>query len=157
MMLAKLVIDHADKPKLVADLFCGLGPFALRLAERARIAAFDSDQPSIAALKSAAAATPGLKPVDAETRDLFRRPLVAPELKRFDAVVFDPPRQGAEAQARQLAVSKVPLVIAVSCNAATFARDARLLVDGGYRLTAVRPVDQFRYSAHVEIVARFER
>ena len=79
------------------------------------------------------------------------------ELKRFDAVVFDPPRQGAEAQARQLAASKVPLVVAVSCNAATFARDARILVDGGYRLTAVTPVDQFRHSAHVEIVARFER
>ena len=104
-----------------------------------------------------AAKTPGLKPVEAETRDLFRRPLAPDELKAFDAVVFDPPRQGAEAQARELAASKVPLVIAVSCNAATFARDARMLVDGGYRLTAVTPVDQFRYSAHVEIVARFER
>ncbi len=111
---------------------------------------------AIDALRQAAKA-PGLKPIDAQARDLFRRPLMPEELKRLDAVVFDPPRQGAEAQARALAASKVPLVIAVSCNAATFARDARLLVDGGYRLTAVTPVDQFRHTAHVEIVGRFER
>ncbi|MBV9457757.1 MAG: RNA methyltransferase, partial [Bradyrhizobium sp.] len=89
--------------------------------------------------------------------DLFRRPLVAAELARFDAVVFDPPRQGAEMQARALAASKVPLVIAVSCNAGTFARDARLLVDGGYRLEGVTPVDQFRHTPHVELVARLSR
>ena len=99
----------------------------------------------------------GLKPVETAARDLFRRPLVAPELKRFDAAVFDPPRQGAEAQARELANSAIPVVVAVSCHPATFARDARLLIDGGYRITAVTPVDQFRHSAHVEIVARFER
>ena len=104
-----------------------------------------------------AAATQGLKPIEAEARDLFRRPLVAPELKRVDAVVFDPPRQGAEAQSRELAKSAVPLVIAVSCNAATFARDVKILAEGGYRLTGVTPVDQFRYSAHVEIVARLSR
>ena len=104
-----------------------------------------------------AAKTPGLKPVEAEARDLFRRPFAPDELKAVNAVVFDPPRQGAEAQTRQLAGSKVPLVVAVSCNAATFARDARLLADGGYRLTMVTPVDQFRYSAHMEVVARFER
>jgi 23S rRNA (uracil1939-C5)-methyltransferase len=79
------------------------------------------------------------------------------ELKRFDAVVFDPPRQGAYAQARELAASGVPVVVAVSCNPATFARDARILVDGGYRLVRVTPVDQFLYSAHVELVARFQR
>ena len=90
-------------------------------------------------------------------RDLFRRPFVAAELNRFEAVVFDPPRQGAQAQARELAASAVPMVVAVSCNPATFARDARILVDGGYRLLQVTPVDQFRYSAHVELVARFER
>jgi 23S rRNA (uracil1939-C5)-methyltransferase len=155
--LARLVDGHIDKAKAVADLFCGLGPFALRLAERARVAAFDADQPSVAALKAAAAATSGLKPVDAEARDLFRRPLVGPELKRFDAVVFDPPRQGAEAQSRELAKSTVPVVIAVSCNPATFARDVKILTDGGYKLTAVTPVDQFRHSAHVEIVARLSR
>ena len=101
--------------------------------------------------------TSGLKPIEAETRDLFRRPLVAQELKRVDALVFDPPRQGAEAQARELAKSAVAVVVAVSCNPATFARDVRLLVDGGYRLKSVTPVDQFRHSAHVEIVARLER
>jgi len=155
-VLAQLVTEHAGKAKAVADLFCGVGPFALRLAERARVVAADADAAAIAALREAAKA-PGLKPVEAEKRDLFRRPLAPDELKSFAAVVFDPPRQGAEAQARQLAASNVPLVIAVSCNAATFARDARILVEGGYRLIAVTPVDQFRYSAHVEIVARFAR
>ena len=155
--LARLVDGHIARGKLAADLFCGLGPFALRLAERMRVAAFDSDEAATAALKAAAQATSGLKPVDAEARDLFRRPLMAQELKRFDAVVFDPPRQGAEAQARELAKSEVPVIVAVSCNAATFARDIRLLVDGGYRLGPVTPVDQFKHSAHVEIVARLER
>ena len=95
--------------------------------------------------------------MDAHTRDLFRSPLMASELKIFDAVVFDPPRQGAERQAHELALSKVPVVVAVSCDATSFARDARILVDSGYRLGAVTPVDQFRYSHHVELVARFER
>jgi 23S rRNA (uracil1939-C5)-methyltransferase len=155
--LARLVDSHVGKAKIAADLFCGLGPFALRLAERIRVSAFDADAGAIAALKQAASATPGLKPVDSDTRDLFRRPLAAPELKRFDALVFDPPRQGAEAQAREIAKSAVPVVVAVSCNPATFARDARILADGGYRLTAVTPVDQFRHSAHVEIVALLKR
>ena len=155
-VLARLVAGHVGAAKRVADLFCGVGPFALRLAEGARVLAADSDAEAVAALNQAAKA-PGLKPVDAQARDLFRRPFLPEELKHFDAVVFDPPRQGAEPQARALAGSKVPLVVAVSCNVATFVRDARLLVDAGYRLTSVTPVDQFRYSAHVEIVARFER
>ena len=155
--LARLVAGHVDTAKTVADLFCGVGPFALRLAERARISAFDADAGAIAALRQAANTTSGLKPIEAETRDLFRRPLVAPELKRFAAAVFDPPRQGAEAQARELAKSTVPLVVAVSCNPATFARDVRILADGGYRLTSVTPIDQFRHSAHVEIVAKLTR
>jgi 23S rRNA (uracil1939-C5)-methyltransferase len=108
-------------------------------------------------LKRAAAMTQGLKPVETQLRDLFRRPLVPVELKGFDAVVFDPPRQGAEAQARELAASMVPTIVAVSCNPVTFARDARILAAGGYRLLQVTPVDQFLYSAHVELVARFER
>jgi 23S rRNA (uracil1939-C5)-methyltransferase len=156
-VLARLVAGHIGDARSIADLFCGVGPFALRLAERARVLAADSDAGAIAALLDATRNTPGLKPIVAEVRDLFRSPFLPDEIKRVDAVVFDPPRQGAEAQARQLAASKVPLVVAVSCNAATFARDARLLADGGYRLIAVTPVDQFRYSAHVEIVARFER
>jgi len=155
--LAALVMDSCDGAKQVADLFAGVGPFALRLAERMRVTAVDSDQAAIAALKRAAETTPGLKPVVTEIRDLFRRPLIAAELKRHDCVVFDPPRQGAEAQARALAASAVPRIIAVSCNPTTFARDARILIDGGYRLTRVTPVDQFRYSFHVELVALFER
>ena len=155
--LADLVLAHTGKAKSVADLFCGVGPFALRLAERTRVAAFDLDAGAIAALKQAANGVSGLKPVEATARDLFRRPLVAQELTKFDAVVFDPPRQGAQAQAAELANSKVPVVVAASCNPAAFARDAKLLLDGGYRLTRVTPVDQFRYSPHVEIVARFER
>ncbi|HKY86840.1 MAG TPA: methyltransferase [Pseudorhodoplanes sp.] len=154
--LARLAAGHAAKSKTIADLFCGVGPFALRLAETAKVTAMDSDEAALAALAQAAHA-PGLKPVAVQKRDLFRRPLTAPELKGFDTVIFDPPRQGAEAQARELAKSKVPLVIAVSCNAATFARDAKILLDGGYKLSAVTPVDQFKYTAHVEIVARFAR
>ncbi len=155
--LASLVAGHVGKAKHIADLFCGVGPFALRLAAKARIAAFDSDAGAVTALQKAASATSGLKPVKAEARDLFRRPLMPPELRDYDAVVFDPPRQGAQAIATQLAASKVPVVIAVSCNAATFARDARILVDGGYRLEGVSPVDQFKYTPHVELVARFSR
>jgi len=154
--LAGLAAEHCGRAKLIADLFCGVGPFALRLAVRARIAAFDSDAAAIASLSKAAHA-PGLKPIKAEARDLFRRPLVPQELREFDCVLFDPPRQGAQAQAEKLAASKVPVVVAVSCNPATFARDARLLVDGGYRLEAVTPVDQFRHTPHVELVARFVR
>ncbi|HET9686541.1 MAG TPA: RNA methyltransferase [Pseudolabrys sp.] len=155
--LARLVAGHVGKVKRVVDLFAGIGTFALRLAERARITAADSDADAIKALQRAAAGTAGLKPVDAQVRDLFRRPFVASEFKVFDAVVFDPPRQGAMAQARELAKSTVPVVIAVSCDAATFARDAKILIDGGYKLDRVTPVDQFRYSHHVEIVAKFQK
>jgi 23S rRNA (uracil1939-C5)-methyltransferase len=155
--LAALVAKHSGRARHIADLFCGVGPFALRLAEKSRIAAFDSDAGAIASLQKAAASTAGLKPIRAETRDLFRRPLVAEELREFDAVLFDPPRQGAQAQAERLAASKVPVVIAVSCNAATFARDTRILIDGGYRIEGVTPVDQFRHTPHVELVARLAR
>jgi 23S rRNA (uracil1939-C5)-methyltransferase len=155
--LARLVIGHLEKAKRVADLFAGIGTFALRLAEHARVSAADSDANAIKALQRGAATTSGLKPVEALQRDLFRRPYVASELKSFDGIVFDPPRQGAEAQARELAKSSVPLVIAVSCDATTFARDTRILVEGGYKPIVVTPVDQFRYSYHVEIVAKFAR
>jgi 23S rRNA (uracil1939-C5)-methyltransferase len=155
--LSRLVGDYCTGAKSVADLFAGVGPFALRLAGRARIVAVDDDEAALAALERAAAATSGLKPVAVERRDLFANPLTPAEFNRFDAVVFDPPRQGALAQSRTLAASRVPVIVAVSCNPATFARDMRHLIDGGYRLTAVTPVDQFRYSAHVEIVARLER
>jgi len=155
--LAALVLDHCTRAKHIADLFCGVGPFALRLAAKSKVMTYDSDTGCVSALQKAAASTPGLKPVRCETRDLFRRPLAPQELNEFDAVVFDPPRQGALAQAQALAASRVPLVVAVSCNAATFARDARILIDAGYHLEGVTPVDQFRHTPHVELVARFSR
>jgi len=155
--LAERVNAFSAGAKRVADLFSGIGPFALRLAERAQVFAADENDAAIVALKRAATSASGLKPVEVERRDLFRRPLTAAELKNFDAVVFDPPRQGAEAQAQELATSKVPRIVAVSCNPSTFARDVRTLTRGGYRLGEITPVDQFRYSAHVEIVARLEQ
>jgi 23S rRNA (uracil1939-C5)-methyltransferase len=155
--LAALVSEYCRRAKHIADLFCGVGPFALRLAAKSRVSAFDSDAGAIAALQKAAASTSGLKPLKAETRDLFRRPLVPQELRDYDTVVFDPPRQGAQAQVQQLAASKIPVVVAVSCNVATFARDARILIEGGYNIEGVTPVDQFRHTPHIELVARFSR
>jgi 23S rRNA (uracil1939-C5)-methyltransferase len=156
-VLARLVLAYCGCGTCAADLFAGVGPFALRLAERMRVHAVDDDELALAALQRAAATTSGLKPVTLERRDLFRRPLTAAELKRYDVVVFDPPRQGAEMQSREIASTGAPRVVAVSCNPATFARDASVLVRGGYRLVDVTPVDQFRYAAHVEIVALFEK
>jgi len=153
--LAKLALAHLAGAKHVIDLFCGVGPFALRIAAFARVDAVDGDAAAIEALIKAARST-GLKPVTAKRRDLFRQPLGTSEL-RADAVLFDPPRQGAEAQAHEIAKSRITTAVAVSCNPATFARDARVMIDGGYKLTAVTPVDQFKYSPHVEVVAKFQR
>ena len=155
--LAARVAAHCQRARHIADLFCGIGPFALRLAAKARVSAFDSDAGAVAALQKAASATSGLKPVKAEARDLFRRPLMPQELRDYDTVVFDPPRQGALAQVQQLAASRIPAVVAVSCNVATFARDARILIDGGFQIEGVTPLDQFRHTPHVELVARFKR
>ena len=156
-VLSRLVMDFCTGCDRIADLFAGVGTFALRLASHARLAAFDADEPAILALQRAAAGAAGLKPLKAERRDLFKSPLSAAELDRFDAVVFDPPRQGAQMQSHEIAASRVPIVVAVSCSPGTFARDIRHLLDGGYRLLAVVPVDQFRYSAHVEIVAHLQK
>jgi 23S rRNA (uracil1939-C5)-methyltransferase len=147
--------DAIGKAKRVADLFCGVGAFTLALAQSARLLAMDSDARAIAALDDAVRHAQGLKPVEARVRDLFRDPLSPLELQGFDAVVFDPPRAGAKAQAEALAKSRIPTVVAVSCNPATLARDARALVDGGYRIDSIVPIDQFLYSAHVEVVATF--
>jgi 23S rRNA (uracil1939-C5)-methyltransferase len=155
--LSGLVLESLGKSKSVADLFCGIGPFALRIAERAKVLAVDSDRPAIAALAQAVRLATGIKPLRTEVRDLMREPLVASELKDFDAVVFDPPRAGAEAQARQLAKSSVKTVVAVSCDTASFARDAEILVNGGYKLKALAAVDQFKWTSHVELAAAFER
>ncbi|WP_134497231.1 class I SAM-dependent RNA methyltransferase [Microvirga pakistanensis] len=155
--LARFVTEACGRAKRVADLFSGSGPFALRLAERSEVHAVEYDQGSMSALDRAFRATPGLRRVTTEARDLFRRPLLTPELDAFDAVVLDPPRAGAEAQARQLAASKVPLVVSVSCDAATFARDAAILMGSGYRLERVVPVDQFKHSPHLEIIGILRR
>jgi 23S rRNA (uracil1939-C5)-methyltransferase len=143
--------------KRVVDLFCGAGAFALRLARGREVFATDADPAAIAALARAAATTPGLRKLEAETRDLFRRPLRADELSAFDAALIDPPRAGAIELARALAASALPLVVSISCSAATFARDARILVDGGFQIESLTPLDQFRFSAHVEIAAVFRR
>lgn len=156
-MLGRLAMDSVAGARRVADLFAGSGPFALRLAEAVEVHACESDAASLAALDRAARATPGLRRITIETRDLFRRPLLEMELKPFDAVVLDPPRAGAEAQAAQLARSGVPRIAYVSCDVASFVRDAGTLLRGGYTLDEVTPVDQFRYSHHVELVGVFSK
>ena len=146
--------DDATGPaRRVADLFCGLGTFALPLAARASVHAVEAAPDLLAALDRAARHTTGLRPLTTEARDLFRRPLLPVELAGFDAVVIDPPRAGAEAQSRALARARVPRIAAVSCNPATFARDAAILVAAGYRIDWIAPVDQFRWSPHVELAA----
>lgn len=141
----------------VVDLFAGCGTFTLPLARHSRVLAVESNAAALAALEVAARMSAGLKPVATATRDLFRRPLLPDELTRFDAAVIDPPRAGAAAQARALAASQVSRIAYVSCNPATFARDAAILIKGGYRLERVLPVDQFRWSPHVELVAQLNR
>jgi 23S rRNA (uracil1939-C5)-methyltransferase len=155
--LAQFAEGALGGAKKVADLFCGAGAFALRLARGHEVFAADADPAAVAALARAAATTPGLHQLKAETRDLFRRPLQTNELAAFDAALIDPPRAGALEQARALAASTLPLVVSISCNAATFARDARILVEGGFQIESVIPLDQFRFSAHVEIAAVFRR
>jgi 23S rRNA (uracil1939-C5)-methyltransferase len=152
-----LVEQAVGDARRIADLFAGCGTFALPLASRASVHAVEGDADAIAALDAAARRTPSLKAVSVEKRDLFRRPLTRDELKRFDAVVMDPPRAGAEAQAANLAASDVARIAMVSCNPVTLARDLRLLIDGGYRLDRVTPVDQFLWSHHIEVVAALSR
>jgi 23S rRNA (uracil1939-C5)-methyltransferase len=156
-IIADLIQGHMGKAKKVADLFCGLGPFALRLAEKQMVDCFDSDKAAIAALQQAVRHTQGLRPIKAETLDLFRNPLTPAEIDTYDAVVLDPPRAGAEAQCVSLAKSKVKRVVMVACDVQTFARDASILSGGGFILREVTPVDQFKYSAHLECVSLFTR
>ncbi len=153
--LVAAVLEAVGAARTVADLFCGLGTFALPLSGRARVVAADAAGPAVAAL--AAAARAHGRAVQTSHRDLFRRPLTAEELAPFDAVVFDPPRAGAASQAAMLAGSKVPIIVGVSCNPSTFARDAETLVKAGYCLERLWPVAQFRWSTHAELVARFVR
>ena len=155
--MAALVTAHLAKSKRVVDLFSGIGTFALRLAKKSAVHAVEFDAPAISALDHAARHAQGLKPVTTERRDLFRRPMQPLDLKHFDGLCFDPPRAGAEQQCRELAKSKVQRIAAVSCNPTTLARDLRVLIDGGYRLKSVTPIDQFLWSSHVEAVALLER
>lgn len=157
LALSDLVARAVSGAKHIADLFCGVGPFALRLAQAAPVFAADSDAPAIAALDAAKRKAKGLKPIAAERRDLFREPLGPFELNRFDAVVLDPPRAGAQAQARELAGSRVKTIAYVSCDPQSFARDAAILIAGGYVMGPVTPLDQFAWSAHTELFAVFNR
>ena len=155
--LVKAVSEMLTGAGRVVDLFSGCGTFALPLAERAEVLAVEGEAAMLAALDRGWRVAQGLKQVKTEVRDLFRRPLLRDELARFDAAVIDPPRAGAEAQVPELAASGIPLIAMVSCNPVTFARDARRLVEAGFAMAAPLVVDQFRGSAHVEIVARFTR
>lgn len=155
--LAGLVLAASAGRKRAYDLFAGLGVFALRLAETMDVTAVEKERSAIAALKQAVDRTQGLKKIAIETRDLFVNPVGGKALAGFDFVVLDPPRAGAREQAKMLAASAAARIVSVSCDAGTFARDAAILIDGGYRLHSVTPVDQFRWSTHVEIVGVFDR
>ncbi|MBZ9674164.1 class I SAM-dependent RNA methyltransferase [Mesorhizobium sp. ES1-1] len=155
--MADIVGEHLKRAKKVADLFAGCGSFALRLAAKSEVHAVEGDAAALSALERGSRFATGLKRVTGERRDLFRRPLTFKELNAFDGLVFDPPRAGAEDQSKQIARSDVPFVAAVSCNPVTLARDLRILLDGGYTLKSVTPIDQFLWSPHVEAIALLEK
>lgn len=155
--MAAIVGIHLARAKKVTDLFAGCGSFALRLASKSEVHAVEGDAAALVALDRGFRFGPGLKRVTTEKRDLFRRPLTFKELNLFDGLVFDPPRAGAEDQSKQIARSDVPYVAAVSCNPVTLARDLAILLDGGYSLKSVTPIDQFLWSPHVETVALLEK
>jgi 23S rRNA (uracil1939-C5)-methyltransferase len=160
--MLSLVKEAVGDARRIADLFSGSGTFSLPLASSATIHAVESDEAALAALDRAARKAQsqsgvGRKPITIERRDLFRRPLIKDDLKRFDAVVIDPPRAGAEDQSRQLAQSSVKRIAMVSCSATTFARDLRLMIDGGYKVKRITPIDQFLWSPHIEIVAHLQK
>jgi 23S rRNA (uracil1939-C5)-methyltransferase len=155
--MAAFVAEAASGAGRIADLYCGVGTFTFRLAQIAPVRAADFAPEAVQALIGGLASAPGLKGITAEARDLVRRPVLAEELKKTDVAVFDPPRAGAAEQTAELARSNVARVIAVSCNPATFVRDARRLVDAGFTLERLLPVDQFLWSSHIELVAAFQR
>ena len=155
--MADFAVEAAVGARGIADLYCGVGAFTFPLATVAPVIAADASAPAVAALRAASASAPGLKTIHAEARDLDRRPMLAEELKKIDVVLFDPPRAGAPVQCGQIARSRVARVIGVSCNPATFARDAKILADAGFRLDRVLPVDQFLWSPHIELVGVFSR
>jgi 23S rRNA (uracil1939-C5)-methyltransferase len=155
--MAEVVTEALNGVPRVADLFCGSGTFTFPIAERSGVLALDSAPSAIAALTAGRAGATGLKAIEAEARDLFRRPLLTHEMKKLDAVVFDPPRAGALEQVGEIARSRVGLAVGVSCNPQTFARDAAVLIGAGFTLERVWPIDQFLWSAHVELVGVFRR
>jgi 23S rRNA (uracil1939-C5)-methyltransferase len=155
--MSAFVAEAAAGAARIADLFCGVGTFTFALAAVAQVHAADGDAAAVQSLISALAGAPGLHGVTAEARDLTRRPMLAQELKKTDVAVFDPPRAGAVEQTAELARSTVSRVIGVSCAPATFARDARVLIDAGFTLDRVLPVDQFLWSPHIELVGVFSR
>lgn len=155
--LLKAVLQATQGAKRVVDLFAGSGTFSLPLAQTAEVHAVEGEAAMTDALDQGRRRAQGLKRVTTESRDLFRRPLMPDELKSFDAVVLDPPRAGAEAQIAELAQAQRPVIAYVSCNPVTFARDAKMLVNAGYTLEWVQVVDQFRWSSHTELAARFVR
>jgi 23S rRNA (uracil1939-C5)-methyltransferase len=156
-LLQARVADALAGAKSIVDLFAGCGTFSLSLASRARVHAVELDATMLDALAAATRAKSGLKPVTLEKRDLFKRPLGKRELGAFDGAVLDPPRSGAAAQVAELGQSNVARIAYVSCDAGSFARDARVLADAGYRMGTVIPVDQFLWSEHIELVASFDR
>ena len=156
--MAELTLEHLADCKVACDLYCGIGTFALRLAEKCKVSAFEESQSAIEALDRGWRNTGGqLKEIKTEVRNLERRPVLASELKKTDGLVFDPPRAGAELQCKQIARSKVRKIVAVSCNPATLARDLNILVEGGYSVKRLVAIDQFQYTPHVECVALLER
>jgi 23S rRNA (uracil1939-C5)-methyltransferase len=155
--MARIAAEAMAGAARTADLFCGAGAFTFRLAEQSSVLAADMGEGAIAALRAGLGSAPGLKPILAEARDLDRRPVLARELKGIDAVLFDPPRAGALEQAREIALSGASVAVGVSCNPQTFARDAKLLIDGGFRLESIAPIDQFLWSPHIELVGVFRR
>jgi 23S rRNA (uracil1939-C5)-methyltransferase len=150
-------VEAVRGAKKVADLFCGAGTFTFPLATVASVVAADASSAGIAALKAGIGTAKGLKPIVAEACDLFRRPLTPYDLKGCEAIVFDPPRAGAVEQTAQIAGTRAGVVVGVSCNPQTFARDARVLIDAGFRLETVTPIDQFLWSSHVELIGVFRR
>lgn len=156
-VLTACVAEALGDAKQVVDLFAGCGTFALPAAQTTEVWALEGEADLIHALDQGWRQAQGLKKVTAEARDLFRRPVLPSELRKTDAAIIDPPRAGAEAQSIELAASGVARVAAVSCNPVTFARDAEIFISGGYSLDWVQPVDQFRWSTHVELAAQFTR
>jgi 23S rRNA (uracil1939-C5)-methyltransferase len=157
-LMAQLAVAAFKKrARQAADLFCGVGAFSFALAAKAKVLAIDSDEAALAALEEARRHAQGVRAIATRRRDLFLEPLSRKELEVFDLVLFDPPRAGAKAQAEMLARSRVPTIVAISCNPATLARDLRILIDGGYRLERATPIDQFLFTHHVEVVAVLRR